>query len=817
MNPAVTEQFLKDTHEAYKKYLGGNLAKKIRGFFSDEPQYQRLHTPYTDILAEYFQTQFGTDILDEIGLLFVEKEGHRRFRYLYWKGLQELMLKNFSQKVYVWCQENQVEYTGHYIEESTLGLQMMCCAGVMPFYEYEHIPGIDWLGNNIGNELSVRQVASVAAQTGKKQVLTETFAGCGWQVTPRDLKRIAEFQFVNGANLICHHLVPYTEYGQRKRDYPAHFSSVNPWIDLEFDTFNRYFTRLGYLLSESKEQVKVAVLHPIRSAYLMYKREEEGFGIIELEKQLTKLLRMLSNRGVNYHFLDETLLAHQGFVEGKKIGCGECSYDYLILSGITNMDASTETMLRMYAENGGHILILGEKPSYLAGESYDYSYLSSDCAIEDIFADQPYHVLNSDILGSEDLNSSSEIYCTYRTIDGMPFLFVQNASETETYDRTFLFGEDICSFERLDLLTLESSIVPLTLHFMPGESAILFPSRQKPEEKKMLSVVKLQLDQALVSYEENYLTVDVIRYSMDGVNYSAPYPYTGLFQKLLEEQYQGEIYFKYEFEVQTIPEKICLRTEPCQAENCWFNGNTVTFEENCESALKLHTADIQSYVHIGTNEFVVKMNWHQEESVYYALFGENVTEGMKNKIVYDSELEPVYLCGKFGVYTQEPFEDAGAGYVRGEQFYIGASPCQISEPVKEGFPFFAGKLTVKQTIHLEQTNVALAINGTQLLAYVRVNSVFAGKLLFENQLDISGCARTGDNEIEVELIISNRNLLGPHHCKGTDEKNFVGPHSFEMNGTWKDGKSPLYDNKYELLCLQSGTAGKGKKHEELQR
>ena len=53
---------------------------------------------------------------------------------------------------------------------------MMCCAGVMPFYQYEHIPGMDWLGRRVGSEVSPRQVSSVAQQLGRKHTLNETFA-----------------------------------------------------------------------------------------------------------------------------------------------------------------------------------------------------------------------------------------------------------------------------------------------------------------------------------------------------------------------------------------------------------------------------------------------------------------------------------------------------------------------------------------------------------------------------------------------------------------------------------------------------------------
>ena len=67
----------------------------------------------------------------------------------------------------------------------------------------------------------------------------------------------------NGVILVCHHLIPYTEQGQRKRDYPPHFSQINPWIQEHFKEFNLFLSRVGCLLAEGKEEVKVAVFHPI--------------------------------------------------------------------------------------------------------------------------------------------------------------------------------------------------------------------------------------------------------------------------------------------------------------------------------------------------------------------------------------------------------------------------------------------------------------------------------------------------------------------------------------------------------------------------
>ena len=95
----------------------------------------------------------------------------------------------------------------------------------------------------------MRQVASVAAQLGKEQVMLEMYGCCGWDVTPKELKSIAECQYVGGINLMCQLLLPYKEHGQRKGDYPAHFSHWNPWVNKGFKEFNDYFSLLGKTLA----------------------------------------------------------------------------------------------------------------------------------------------------------------------------------------------------------------------------------------------------------------------------------------------------------------------------------------------------------------------------------------------------------------------------------------------------------------------------------------------------------------------------------------------------------------------------------------
>ena len=789
LNPKVVKQFLELTHEKYKEHFGEEFSKMIKGFFTDEPQYHRANTPYTAMIERYWKKKYHIDILDELGLLFLEKKGYRSFRYRYWKAMQELLLNNFAKTVYNWCEDNHVMLTGHYVEESSMGLQIMCCAGVMPFYEYEHIPGIDWLAKETNSELSSKQVGSVAAQLGKKKVLTETFGCCGWDVSPSELRRIAGFQYVNGVNVMCQHLLPYSERGTRKYDCPAHYSDINPWVAEDFKTFNDYFSRLGCLLGEGKQHVNVAMLHPIRSSYFDYKREfmDDGFNVDKLDDALHRACRVLSSRGIEYHFLDETLLAKYGNVENDLICCGICRYEYLILPTMHTMDRTTEKLIRQYVEQGGKVLLLGGKPRFLEGDDFDYSYLYSNVSLDDIILAQPYSVEEYE----------TQIYSTYRTIEDEAFIYIVNASDSESQKQSFDFGTSVKSFRKLDSTDMTETQVSLEITLTPGEDAVLFLSNEEVSKTKELQCYNLRFEQAEVSVEKNHFIVDKLKFSKDGNSFSELTPCPGMFQQLLREQYEGKIYFKYEFEIESVPEKIYLKTEKSNDISAWLNGKPLT-DALISSDTYINLYDIQKYVTCGLNDYTVEVDWYNNEQVYFALFGENVTESLKNCIVYDSELQPIELLGDFGVYSKEDYKaNEDERFVNADHFYISEMPKCVTEPSKEGFPFFAGRMILKQNVIFDTTNILLNIPGDYHIAYVNVNGHEAGKMFFSQTMDISDLARVGENEIEVCLVLGNRNLMGPHHRVG-NKKGVVLPSSFEYRGQWENGKHKAYHENYDI-------------------
>lgn len=180
------------------------------------------------------------------------------------------------------------------------------------------------------------------------------------------------------------------------------------------------------------------------------------------------------------------------------------------------------------------------------------------------------------------------------------------------------------------------------------------------------------------------------------------------------------------------------------------------------------------------------------------MFGENVTESLRNCIVYDSEIESVYLAGKFGVYSRDGFRRYDSESVCSQNFYIGEVPSRAGELTTDGFPFFRGEITLSKDILLHDGNVRLKIKGRYLTAKIWVNDKFAGKLFFEHYLDVSSFAVAGMNNIKVEFLIGNRNLLGPFHHSCSEE--FVSPMLFEQSDL---PESASDDSRYRLLYFYS--------------
>ena len=756
LNKDVVKKFIDSTHERYKNEING----KIYGFFTDEPQYYRAGTPFTTVLIDYFKENYNEDVTDNLALLFYDYDGYKAFRYKYYKALNDLMLNSFAKQIYDWCEENGYQLTGHYIEERSLQGQMLCCAGVMPFYEYQHIPGIDFLTRVNDSPLMAKQLDSVATQLGKKYRLIEIFALTGWSYSPRSLKALAESFYAGGINVTCQHLIPVTERGNRKRDYPEHFSWVNPWVEKNFKEFNEYFNKLSEFVADTECVTDVGIFHPIRSAYFDYKRDYLDESVKWLNDEFERVTKKYANNHIMFHYIDETLLKKYGSIENGVLKLGNCSYKYLVFPSIYTMDKSSYNIISEFIRQGGKVLFEGLKPTYLEDKQFEYNF-NSNVTFDEIKNSQLITVTPTKNVFSR----------LVRNNNGELIFYAVNHGDNDEYFSVYKKGAN--SLITYDMASDVTENVDNMVCLKAKQSKFIKFSSKVAPENNVLKELNLYGSYELVDFDENYLTIDNVEYSYDGVNYFEKLNVRKLFQKLLNDRYKGDLYVKYSFNAEFLPNDISFVAEN---QNVYFNGTLLTNAQPYRFGRGFYKYNVTSLVKVGNNEAVLKYDYFQNDNVYYALFGENVTESLRNCLVYDTDIECAYVVGKFGVngtFTG----GVEKGIIRGKDFKIVQNVKTVKSVVKDGFPFKSGDITLKKTIYLDDVNYKLVLNNNFHIAKIKINGKFVCDMMLYNEVDISKYLSVGNNEFELTLTISNRNTLGPFHS--LYENPCVGPSSWD--------------------------------------
>jgi len=788
MSDDVVEAFIQETHEKYKRELD-DIQSDIAGFFTDEPQYCGLEGfPFSHKVLARYQEVYGEDPLEKLGLLFEKKKGYEQFRYRYFKCCQELFLKNFAKRLYDWHEENHIKITGHYVEERTLFTQMLNNAGIMPYYEFMHLPGIDWLCRRYLRVSSIRQLTSVTAQLGQTHALTESFAMTGWDVTPKELKSIADYQYNYGVNIMCQHLLPYSERGDRKNDYPAHFTPFNAWYKRGIKEFNGYFDALGQWIRDSKEEVRVGVFCPIRSAYIQYDYTDwnstEDIDISYIDDACEKL----ANHHVAFHILDETIMARHGSVADGKLVVGACAYDTVVIPKTHIIDKTTDDLFRAFVGQGGKVLIIDDKPTMVEGEVSDFDYLQTNTSWREIFAKNDYVVSSS----------SNYLHTSLREVDGKKYIFAVNVGDEEIMT-SFSLGEMRFN-AAYDVATEEVAYVGNHFVIPPKQSVVA--CKYEGEQPLIPSYETVEIgdgEYSVVDYNANYLPLDFASVSFDGVHFEKPMPVVGIFRQLLEKRFCGDVTLKYVFDVKDVPSSISLLMEDADTLQASLNGQDITFDGVSNLDEIYSTANLAGKLLQGKNELLVKYKFYQSENVYFVLFGEGVTESLRNCMTYDTMITTPFLAGKFGVYSDNFRAGDTDMTLHADTFYIANSPRKVGDFLQEGFPFFAGNVTIKTTFHANFDNVKLKLNGRFHYAEVTVNSQRVGTMMFTDTINVSPYAVKGENRLEIKLYSGNRNLLGPHHFVKMDVDNEVGPACFDFSHNWSGEGSPDFTDTYSFV------------------
>lgn len=385
LNPDTVRAFIDITYEAYKKEVGDNFGKTIRGVFTDEPSIHDSHCKFTEgrgwipwsgSFSSFFKERRGYELLDVVPYLFFNGELSSPTRHDYWRTVTERFSESFSKQIGQWCEDHGLAFTGHYLWENNLGTATRVCGAVMPNYRYQHVPGIDMLKEQTNEYITVKQCSSVANQYGRTFVLSETYGCTGWAFTFEGQKWMGDFQYVLGVNLRSQHLALYSIKGCRKRDYPPVFNYNTSWWKYNYVTEN-YFARLSAVLSQGRPVRDVLVLHPSSTAWTRLGTGPYGFPARGKDRDVSALnhyghefnafLGKLLREHYDLDLGDETIMAETGAVKGNTLAVNLAAYRVVVIPAIQSMLKSTFRLLLEFVGGGGRVIAVGPQPTMLEG------------------------------------------------------------------------------------------------------------------------------------------------------------------------------------------------------------------------------------------------------------------------------------------------------------------------------------------------------------------------------------------------------------------------------------------------------------------
>jgi alpha-L-rhamnosidase len=813
--PGVTQKFIEVTMKGYEKYLGTEFGKTIPGTFTDEPQ---IDSPggirWTPDLFDAFMKQWHYDLKTQLPSLYEEVGDWKKIRHNYTQTLLKLFIDRWSKPWYAYCESKDLKFTGHYWEHEWPN--MRGGGDNMAMYAWHQVPAIDMLFNQwddsttkaqFGNIRSVKELASAANQTGRQRKLSETYGGSGWDLTFTDMKRNGDWEYALGVNLMNQHLTYFTLAGARKYDYPPSFDYHEPWWN-DYKYLNMHYARLSLALSSGRQINDILILEPTTSCWLYDSYTNPNKKSDEIGQAFQTFVSKLEKSQVEYDLGSENIINDMGSVAEGKLVVGQASYSRVVIPPLVeNLDRSTFELLEKFVSKGG-TLIMFSLPTLLDGSGSEElsNFFRKNSASIFSFSNLSQELINKYFtnknLRFEDVKGGT-LYHHHRILSDGQVLFLINSSLREQLNGSLsVNGKDALEMDTFtgeiigypnqeseDKINLSYSIPPAgsLLLFIPDARQTDYPIPSKP---RTFNAVQSSSPITIIRNEENALLIDFCDIEVGNETTKDLNTYSAA----------DKVYKYYGFKNgNPWNTSVQFRTNIVDRDTFGLTtGFTATYHFSVKgifnfSAIKAVVERPELWT-IAVNRVEVKPEigkWWLDRS--FGVFnigtavktGENIITLKTSPMKIHAEVEPVYIVGDFSVKPAEKGWD------------IEAAPSLYTTGTWEtqGLPFYSWGVTYSKEFKIENADgkweVALnKWNGT--MAEVTVNGQDANIIAFPPyHSDITGLIKPGINKIDVKVLGSLKNLLGPHH--NNPKPGFVSP------WTWRNVKSYPEGKDYQML------------------
>ena len=788
LSPGVTEKFIEVTMGAYQREIGDQFGKRVPGVFTDEPNIHPVgDLPWSETLAQEFQKRWGYNLLDHLASLTRSVGDWRKVRHNYFEVLNEQFIEHWSKPNHDYCESNHLEWTGHYWDH-----EWPNCAGVpdnMAMYAWHQRPAIDCLMNQyaehthaqFGNARMPRELSSVANQLGMKRTLCEVYGAGGWDLRFEDMKRIGDWLEVLGVNTLNQHLSYVTLRGARKRDHPQSFSYHEPWWEA-YHVSAEYFARVSLALSQGEQVNPVLVLEPTTTAW-MY--QGDGAKLKEIGDSFFKLVMALEAAQVEYDIGDEDVIARHGSLDGRHLRIGNRTYRQVVLPPlIENLNSKTKVLLDQVGTT-----VTGTSPERVDGAATKTSPSSHEALPEDwmskanaVVAELQAEQKKDDCHIERAPGDEGILFHHRRQVADGQILFLVNTSIEHPSSGTVV--SSLHGAENWNLYTGEIKPIPFATQgagisvkfdLPPSGSLLLFLS-QKPTEAEVPHETVATLAPAgpvqIRRLEPNVLTLDYVDVTAGGETRKDLYFYQAnqfAWQKngLERDPWDSAVQFKDELIRKTFAPG---------------SGFTASYRFNIEGAVPkdlaivierpdLYTITCNGHALKGKrNDWWLDKAFGRMSIASSARTGENIVTIKASPFTMYHELEPAYVLGDFAL---KPV-DKGFVIAPAQGLTLGASSQAAIPSVRsgwnvQGYPFYSAGVAYRERFDVTKAAGRFLVtvpNWYGSVAKVAVNGKAAGFIDAPPwECDVTKYVKRGQNEVEITVIGTLKNTLGPHHGK----------------------------------------------------
>ena len=783
MYPGVTEKFLAITMDAYKREIGGEFGKRVPGVFTDEPHLRPAGGwPWTERLPQVFEERWGYPLIDHLPSLFRPVGDWRRVRHNYIQVLLEQFIEHWGKPYYDYCEKNNLEFTGHYWEH-----EWPRCVGVpdnMAMYAWHQRPAIDTLMNQyredthaqFGNARAVRELGSVANQLGRRRTLCEAYGAGGWDLRFEDMKRIGDWLYVLGVNTLNEHLSYITLRGARKRDHPQSFSYHEPWWEA-YHVCASYFTRLSVALSNGQQINDVLLLQPTTTAWMYQEGGRQKLKAIG--ETFQNMVLAFERAQVEYDIGCEDIMARHGSVSGPLLRVGQRSYRTIVLPPLTeNLNAKTMDLLKKFLKGGGTVLSCGDPPERIDGKPSDHgAALTKAKSWKRVDAGAVPAMLLADVKDGFAIRRSEGdkgiLFHHRRQLDDGQLLFLVNTSIESS--SAGVVESPMPGVEQWDLATGKAAAYPFeataggvrtTFELPPSGSLLLHLSKQRrqpvPAVSEKVATIKPAGPPEIHRVEPNVLVLDYVDITAGGQTKENIYFYQAsqfAFQKngMARNPWDSAVQFRDE-----------LITKKFPADSGFEATYRFTIEGQMPASLfvVIERPDLYTITCNGRSVSAIKGSWWLDKAfgkidiAKAARTGENVISLKASPFTIYHEIEPAYVLGEFALNATDK------GFV-----LAGPEKLQLGPWNEQGHPFYSAGVSYAQKFDLPAVSDAVRVSLQDWygsVAKIVVNGKPAGFIGFPPwQRDITEFVKAGSNTVEVTVIGTLKNTLGPHHGKPT--------------------------------------------------